>query len=557
MERFRTVWLGLPIRTKGFLVVALPTAAALLVTLLFGLALERAGATELTVSSSYEVRLALDDVLEDLVNAETGVRGFALTHEPHYFEPYRAGVGRLYGDIRDLESLLSEPWRSTTRGRLQPLLTERLILFRLVIDTSRAGNSATSTLFDRGKAVMDEIRAALDVLERHETRVLRERLDRAAAADRFAVALALGGLGAGLLGGAAAVLLFASGVSGRVLQIRAGAQALIAEETVDTTIVGSDEIADAGKALSEAASMLAERAAALRASQQELRLVVDRLAEGVVLAGSDGKFRLFNPAAEEILGLGLMDVDPQEWSRTYGVYRADGETLYPSAELPLARALIGESTDQVEMIARTPHRGDAWLTVSGRPVVDEGGDVIGGVVVFADITERKRFEFELARLAAVDELTGLLNRRGFADTAGRELGLAQRSHRPAVILFIEVDGLKAVNDTLGHEEGSRLLADVAGILVKASRSSDVVGRVGGDEFCVLAVGQPPAATLGVEQRIREGLRAFNDRSMRPYKVAVSIGSATSDPERPASLDTLIAEADERMYAEKNRRRAVR
>jgi diguanylate cyclase (GGDEF)-like protein/PAS domain S-box-containing protein len=302
--------------------------------------------------------------------------------------------------------------------------------------------------------------------------------------------------------------------------------------------------------------MLAKRASELRNSQRELQLVVEGLAEGVVMANPQGHFQLFNPAAEDILGLGMMEVDPEEWSRTYQIYGPDGETLFPSEQLPLARALRGESTDQIEAISRTPHRGDTWISISGRPIRDDEDDLIGGVVVFADVTERKRFELELQRMAAVDELTSVLNRRGFLDTAERELALALRFRRAAVLLFIDVDGLKRVNDTLGHDEGSQLLADTAAVLTRVARSSDVVGRLGGDEFCLLAVGEPTSAKHAVQQRIQDEIRKHNETAGRPYEVAVSIGAAKFDPEKPESLEDLIAQADGRMYEQKRQRKGA-
>src|SRR4029079_3658042 len=116
---------------------------------------------------------------------------------------------------------------------------------------------------------------------------------------------------------------------------------------------------------------------------------------------------------------------------------------------------------------------DSCISISGGLFEREEETINGGVVVFADVTERKRFELELQRLAVVDELTGLLNRRGFLTTAARQLSLASRLHHEAVVLFMDVDGLKRVNDTLGHDEGSRLLADAAGGLARGARSSHV------------------------------------------------------------------------------------
>jgi len=557
MGQVRTFWLALPVRTKGFLVVALPTAGALLLAGLFAVSISRARATSELVVASYGAREAIDDVFLDLTNSETGVRGYALTHDEAYLEPYKLGMDGLYQDLTRLESRVDPDHEQTVHVlNLRTLIAQRVDYFIAVINTARADGSTPKRLLDRAKTTMDRIRVELAAIEQHEADLLDQRLIQRDASDRSAKLLGIAGLVLTLTGGIAAARLFGTGVSRRVQQISDSALRLLEEEPLIAPVEGSDEIALAGQALSDAATMLAQRASELRASQRELQLVVEGLAEGVVMANSEGKFQLFNPAAEEILGLGLVDVDPEEWSSRYHVYLPDGVTLFPAEDLPLTRALHGESTDQVEAISRTPDRGDTWISISGRPIEDEEETIIGGVVVFADVTERKRFELELQRLAVVDELTGLLNRRGFLETAARELALASRLHHEAVVLFMDVDGLKRVNDTLGHDEGSRLLADAAGVLARVARSSDVVGRLGGDEFCVLAIGQARSAMIAVEDRIRDEIRKHNATAERPYELAMSIGAARFDPNDPEDLDELIAQADALMYEQKRQRKGA-
>lgn len=127
-----------------------------------------------------------------------------------------------------------------------------------------------------------------------------------------------------------------------------------------------------------------------------LSSTLNSIADGVIVADGKGNLTHFNPAAEQMLGLGKMEVDPGEWSNAYGFFKPDGVTPFPSAELPLARSLHGEAVDGVEMIARHPGRPEGtWLSVSSRPVFDDAGAPVGGVVVFRDIGDRKRWEKEL------------------------------------------------------------------------------------------------------------------------------------------------------------------
>lgn len=117
---------------------------------------------------------------------------------------------------------------------------------------------------------------------------------------------------------------------------------------------------------------------------------VRSLSEGVVVANRDGRFLLFNPAAEEILGVGLQDVALPEWSASYGCFHPDGVTPFPPERLPLARALLGERAQEELFIRSSALPAGAWISTSGAPMINEDGTIAGGVVTFRDITERRR-----------------------------------------------------------------------------------------------------------------------------------------------------------------------
>jgi diguanylate cyclase (GGDEF)-like protein len=160
-------------------------------------------------------------------------------------------------------------------------------------------------------------------------------------------------------------------------------------------------------------------------------------------------------------------------------------------------------------------------------------------------------------LSLRDELTGLRNRRGFFALAEAALALARRLGRGMFICYADLDDLKGINDTLGHVEGDRALADFAAILRRSFRSSDVLARLGGDEFAVLAMEAGSDGAEPLLARVEAGLAAHNANAGRPFKLSASIGAVRFDPASAVTLDELMAQADAAMYRVKEGRRAVR
>jgi PAS domain S-box-containing protein len=144
-----------------------------------------------------------------------------------------------------------------------------------------------------------------------------------------------------------------------------------------------------------------EMEALIQANEKKLKTVIASIGEGIVVADNQGRFILFNKNAEEILGIGAAEIPLAEWSSRYGVFRPNGKTHFPSEELPLAKALKGEAADDVEMLIRNrKHPKGRFISVTGRPITDEKGNITAGVVDFRDITEVKRLEKSLRELRA-------------------------------------------------------------------------------------------------------------------------------------------------------------
>ncbi len=164
---------------------------------------------------------------------------------------------------------------------------------------------------------------------------------------------------------------------------------------------------------------------------------------------------------------------------------------------------------------------------------------------------------QLENLSLSDELTGLKNRRGFFELSSQAMKVARREHHTLALFFMDLNGLKQINDNHGHPVGDQALRDVAAVLRSTFRDSDIVARLGGDEFIALAHVTGDVAAL--RRRLHDQLAAFNARNERTFTLDLSIGAELVDvaQDEEEDLDDLIARADAAMYAEKRARRAAR
>ena len=151
-----------------------------------------------------------------------------------------------------------------------------------------------------------------------------------------------------------------------------------------------------------------------------------------------------------------------------------------------------------------------------------------------------------------DDLTGLYNRRGFLTFAEEQIKLACSGRRELLVVFADVDRLKAINDGHGHSEGDRALKKTAEVLLTVFRDTDIVARLGGDEFAVLALDCSPAGSARITAHFDKLLRAINDLD-NPWKLSISIGTLHVDSQHQLSISDLLSKADKIMY---ERKRAI-
>jgi two-component system cell cycle response regulator len=164
--------------------------------------------------------------------------------------------------------------------------------------------------------------------------------------------------------------------------------------------------------------------------------------------------------------------------------------------------------------------------------------------------ERQRLVVELRTRSLVDPLTNLYNRRAFFALAERQLRIADRTQRSLLLLFLDADNFKQINDSFGHLAGDEALQEIADVLRDTFRHSDILARMGGDEFAILAIEARDEGAEAVVARLRLNLMNRLFETHRPYRLSLSIGLARYEPAQPCTVDELLAQADARMYGEK-------
>jgi two-component system, cell cycle response regulator len=210
--------------------------------------------------------------------------------------------------------------------------------------------------------------------------------------------------------------------------------------------------------------------------------------------------------------------------------------------------LVLTSMDDQEIAMRTVQAGAQDYLVKGR--VDE--NVLVRSIRYA--MERHRLISALRSLSLIDDLTGLYNRRGFMDLGDQHLRLARRTGRTLTLVYVDLDRFKAVNEAHGHHVGDRGLLEVTEILKTTFRGSDILARVGGDEFAVLALEASGEDAETLVRRLRDGVESFNETGGEPFELSISVGVARYEDASRMRLDELLARADAAMYEEKRVKR---
>ena len=287
--------------------------------------------------------------------------------------------------------------------------------------------------------------------------------------------------------------------------------------------------------------------AELEKSQEQLQSIIRNVMDGIITINETGEIQGFNPAAEQMFGYSQHEVLGSNVSMLMPEPDRSRHDAYIGRYLQTGRSrVLGVRGREVTAIRKNGKQFPLEISVSEM--------ILGGLRYFIsvarDITERKLLEQNLAHFAHHDYLTDLPNRILFLNSLGNSILLARRNKFKVAVLFLDLDGFKKINDTMGHDAGDRLLQEVAGRLKEVIRASDTVARIGGDEFTFALhnIGSDGNAAL-MGDKIIAALSAPFDLKGQRCHVGGSIGISLY-PDDADDVDKLVKQADEAMYLAK-------
>lgn len=296
-------------------------------------------------------------------------------------------------------------------------------------------------------------------------------------------------------------------------------------QSVDFLLSSFEDAIERNTQLNEANAQLKDALKRISTLERRFQNLMEFSPTGLLVVGLDGVIWYANQAAEKL-------------------FRRDVEELKGTA-FPFALH-VGEAS---EVTLALPGREPAIVEV--RVVETTWGDSAARLVSMWDVTENVRLRQQLEELSLTDELTGLANRRGFMLLAEQQRKLVARGHA-IVLLYMDLNDFKPINDTFGHAAGDEALTETAQILLRCVRDSDILARMGGDEFAALLVDAEAAFVQRAPRRVQQAFTERNATASTPYDLSISIGAVAYLGEEPCTLEELISAADEAMYKDKER-----
>lgn len=331
-----------------------------------------------------------------------------------------------------------------------------------------------------------------------------------------------------------------------------------------TTISDINEKEKEIKAFSEG---MPETIAKLRETNELLeKEISDRMRSEVALRQSEGKYRSLVESTDASIyvidrAYRYLFINKKHLNRL-GIFEA-GYTgkSYADFHSPLITSGFEKIVDEVfakgesAQLEHLSERDNEHYLLTISPVREPDGEISAVTIVSKRVTDLKRMERKLLDQSLTDELTGLYNRRGLFTLADQQMRMANRNKNKVFMLYADMDNLKVINDTFGHQEGDMALIETAKLMKECFRDSDIIARIGGDEFVAMPIGRNESETRITIDRFNNNLELGNMQQNRKYKLSLSLGIACYDPQRPFTINELLEQGDRAMYGNKKHRKS--
>ncbi len=281
--------------------------------------------------------------------------------------------------------------------------------------------------------------------------------------------------------------------------------------------------------------------------KEKSQVTLNSIGDGVIVTDKSGLIESINPVAEHLTGWTNTEAIGQPVNNVFKIIdEVTRETVFSPVELAVARGKT-QSFDKMILINRKG--GEAAIEDSAAPIIDTEGNIIGTVLVFHDVTNARQLTEELSWNASHDPLTRLANRREFENQVSQAIEAYLHQHATHILLFLDLDQFKIINDTCGHAAGDALLKQLSSLLETEVRKSDTLARLGGDEFGVLLQECTIEKGTEIAEHLRKTVESFRfKRENKIFRVGVSIGLV--EIKKNNTVEDLIRHADLACYQAK-------